>query len=308
MGLFDFGKKAREERERKEREEAERRRKAAEEQKRKAAEEAERQRKAEEERKRKAAEEAEQKRLDAEKQEATDDNIHQPDVMKETNTVTNVPVAKEEEIKVSLFEELFQLSTRVKREQREKEQREEQERAARITPILQRLYPIIEQKMKEIATKKGYSSIHVRFKNSDEHYNKISSPTFSEYGSDLFVPGVAGDYSSNEQSTAGKILAEHYKQEGFDADTAYEGASISWGSEQDKFDKEARFAAFKARVENVKSAKILGTVISEEGSNGNMTNYVMHTIRLIYQDDSKDLITIRESDPFVQAIIEKLEN
>ncbi len=34
----------------------------------------------------------------------------------------------------------------------------------------------------------------------------------------------------------------------------------------------------------------------------------MHTVRLIYQDGKIDLVTIRESDPFMRGIIEKLEN
>ena len=39
-----------------------------------------------------------------------------------------------------------------------------------------------------------------------------------------------------------------------------------------------------------------------------MTNYIMHTVRLIYQDGSIGLVTLRETDPFLQGIISKLEN
>ena len=63
-----------------------------------------------------------------------------------------------------------------------------------------------------------------------------------------------------------------------------------------------------ARIASVKSAKIIGTVVSTEGHNGNMTNYIMHTVRLIYQDGSIGLVTLRETDPFLQGIISKLEN
>ncbi len=103
-------------------------------------------------------------------------------------------------------------------------------------------------------------------------------------------------------------MAEHYNIEGFEARATYDGATITWGSEQDEIEKKVLAEAFASRVDRVASAKILGTVVSVEGSNGNMTNYIMHTIRLTYTDGKKDVITIRESDPFVQAIVDKLEN
>lgn len=294
MGMLNFLKKARDEKRQKAAKEAERQHKAT--------EEAERQRiLAEEERKRKAAEEAERQHKS---EEAARDRAEEEKKLIEEKRYFEVDKERWR-LYMRLIEEIEKIATKAATDAEAKKKSEQAEREKRLSASIASLFPKIDQELRDSAAK-GYCHLKVRPSDFDDNYKPISVITKSQrdYENLFYIPGIA----SEDRITATAIIAEHYREEGFVTSCGYDYAQINWETEQSKQKKSNQAKLLEARIDTVQTALLLDSFVSAEGYDGNITNYVMHTIRLTYIDGKKDVISIHESDPFFYGIIDKLEN
>ena len=71
--------------------------------------------------------------------------------------------------------------------------------------------------------------------------------------------------------------------------------------------KEERAANARAFAEKVVKAKPLGIAISEEGSGGILTNYVIYAFILEFQDGHRELYQGKNDDVVINAILSKVD-
>jgi len=209
---------------------------------------------------------------------------------------------QKEETDMGFFEEMREAATKAAAEKREREAAETAEMTAGVTREVESLYAFIDKKMRERAAG-GYSFINIKLDNHDDDYNIVTIPTITKYGR-LVIPGIDG---LERQRTACRIVAEHYSGLGFSAEACSCEVKVAWGSEQEEEEKKQQEEALQARLDRIRSAKVVGTAVCAEESDGRKTSHVLYTFRVTNTDGTTELITEKAGDPFVKGLAGKPE-
>lgn len=73
-------------------------------------------------------------------------------------------------------------------------------------------------------------------------------------------------------------------------------------------ERDAELAAtITAYLNSVTKVKPLGVSISEEGSNGYLTNYVIYAFLLEFTDGHRELCSGKDTDPVINGLLSKID-